>query len=154
MKFFCDMHFRTSSLHPYFDSDWSAERDSETESCRKCTWSGFCSHQQRAAFEAVSALNQNCSAPLLKVELSVSDSFLKRAEYTEIALEPQGVDFGIFTDRDQRSILGVLNFENLYFWVLVTAAVFFGLLNKSCILKCFIFSTVFFRSSFIHQMLQ
>ena len=37
--------------------------------------------------------------------------------------------------------LGVLNFKDLYFFisVLVTAAVFFGLLNKSCILKCFIF---------------
>ena len=31
---------------------------------------------------------------------------------------------------------------------------FFGLLNKSCILKCFIISTVFFGSSFIHQVLQ
>ena len=48
--------------------------------------------------------------------------------------------------------LGVLNFKNLYFYstghsccifiVLVTAAVFFGFLNKSCILKCFMFSTV------------
>ena len=29
------------------------------------------------------------------------------------------------------------------FWVLFTAAVFFGLLDKRCILKCFIFSLVF-----------
>ena len=30
----------------------------------------------------------------------------------------------------------------------MTAAVFFGLLNKSCILKCFILSTVFFWVQF------
>ena len=52
-----------------------------------------------------------------------------------------GGGFGVFTDRDQRSIFWVLNFENLYF---------FGLLNKSRILKCFIL----FRSSFIHQVFQ
>ena len=41
--------------------------------------------------------------------------------------------------------LGGLNFENLYFGgILVTAVVFFRLLNKCCILKCFIFLTVFF----------
>ena len=73
-------------------------------------------HTSNAAFEAVSALNQNCSAPLLKVERSVSDSFLKRAEYTKIALEPQGVDFGIFTDRDQRSILGGFEFRESVFF--------------------------------------
>ena len=50
-------------------------------------------------------------------------------------------------------IFWVLNFENLYFWVLVTAAIFFGL-DKCCIFKCFIFLTVFFGSSFIHLVLQ
>ena len=45
-----------------------------------------------------------------------------------------GGGFGIFTDRDQRSIFWVLNFQNLYF---------LGLLNKSCILKCFVLSKVF-----------
>ena len=50
---------------------------------------------------------------------------------------------GIFTDRDQRSTFWALNFENLYLGVLATAAVFFGLLDKCCIFKCFIFSTVF-----------
>ena len=34
--------------------------------------------------------------------------------------------------------------ESVFLGVLLTTAVFFGLLNKSCILKCFIFSTVFF----------
>ena len=33
-----------------------------------------------AAFEAVSATEQYCSAPLLKVERSVSDRFLRRFE--------------------------------------------------------------------------
>ena len=37
-------------------------------------------HTRNAAFEAVSALEQNCSALLLKVERSVSDRFLKRSE--------------------------------------------------------------------------
>ena len=44
--------------------------------------------------------------------------------------------------------------ESVFCRVLVTDAVFFGLLNKSSILKCFICSTVFFVSSFIHQVLQ
>ena len=34
-------------------------------------------HTGNAAFEAVSAPDQYCSAPLLKVERSVSDRFLK-----------------------------------------------------------------------------
>ena len=39
----------------------------------------------------------------------------------------------------------VLNFENLYFFGYWSQLLyFFGLLNKSCILKCFIFSTEFF----------
>ena len=37
-------------------------------------------HTRNAAFEAVSAPKQNCSAPLLKVERSVSDRFLKQSE--------------------------------------------------------------------------
>ena len=37
-------------------------------------------HTRNAAFEAVSAPKQYCSAPLLKVERSVSDRFLKRSE--------------------------------------------------------------------------
>ena len=49
----------------------------------------------------------------------------------------------------------VSNFENLYFfWVLLTAAVFSGLLDKCCIFKCFIFLTVFSGSSFTHLVLQ
>ena len=66
-----------------------------------------------------------------------------------------GGGLAIFTDKDRRSILGGgFQFqESVFFWVLITAAVLFGLSNKSCILKCFIFSTVFFGSSFIHQVL-
>ena len=37
-------------------------------------------HSRTAAFEAVSAPEQYCSAPLLKVERSVSDRFLRRSE--------------------------------------------------------------------------
>ena len=53
-------------------------------------------HTDNAAFEAVSALEQYCSSPLLKVERSVSDRFLKRPESSlntsigaEIATEPR-----------------------------------------------------------------
>ena len=53
-------------------------------------------HIRNAAFEAVSAPEQYCSAPLLKVERSVSDRFLRRSESSlntfieaEIATEPR-----------------------------------------------------------------
>ena len=53
-------------------------------------------HTRNAAFEAVSALEQYCSAPMLKVERSISDRFLKRFESSlntfigaEIATEPR-----------------------------------------------------------------
>ena len=53
-------------------------------------------HTRNAAFEAVSAPEQYCSAPLLKVERCVSDRFLKRPESSlntsvgaEIATEPR-----------------------------------------------------------------
>ena len=53
-------------------------------------------HTRNAAFEAVSAPEQYCSAPLLKVERSVSDRFLKRSDSSvntfigaEIATEPR-----------------------------------------------------------------
>ena len=42
----------------------------------------------------------------------------------------------------------VLNFENLYFLGNVTAGVFFGLLNKCCIFKCFISLIVYFLVQF------
>ena len=52
-------------------------------------------HTRNAAFEAVSAPEQNCSAPLLKVEC-LSNRFLKRSESSlntsigaEIAMEPR-----------------------------------------------------------------
>ena len=37
-------------------------------------------YTRNAAFKAVSAPEQNCSAPLLKMECSVSDRFLKQSE--------------------------------------------------------------------------
>ena len=46
-------------------------------------------HTRNAAFEAVSAPEQNCSAPLLKVERSVSDRFLKRSESSVNTLSAQ-----------------------------------------------------------------
>ena len=53
-------------------------------------------HTRNAGFEAVSAPEQYCSAPLLKVERSVSDRFLQRSESSlntfigaEIATEPR-----------------------------------------------------------------
>ena len=53
-------------------------------------------YTRNAAFEAVSAPEQYCSAPLLKVERSVSDRFLKRSESSlntfigaEIPTEPR-----------------------------------------------------------------
>ena len=53
-------------------------------------------HTRNAALEAFSALEQYCSALLLKVERSISDRFLKRSESSlnifiraEIAMEPR-----------------------------------------------------------------
>ena len=53
-------------------------------------------HTRTAAFEAVSAPEQYCSGPLLKVERSVSDRFLRRSQSSlntfmgaEIATEPR-----------------------------------------------------------------
>ena len=53
-------------------------------------------HTRNVAFEAVSAPEQYCSAPLLKVERSASDRFLRRSESSlntfigaEIATEPR-----------------------------------------------------------------
>ena len=46
-------------------------------------------HTRNAAFEAVSAPEQYCSAPLLKVERSVSDRFLIRSESSLNTLSEQ-----------------------------------------------------------------
>ena len=53
-------------------------------------------HTRNAAFEAVSASEQYCFAPLLKVERSLSDRFLERSESSlntsiraEVATEPR-----------------------------------------------------------------
>ena len=65
-------------------------------------------HTRNAAFEAVSAPEQYCSAPLLKVERSVSGRFLKRSESSvntfigaEIATEPR---FGKYLFRSKGSV--------------------------------------------------
>ena len=55
-----------------------------------------------------------------------------------VFLEYPGGGLGIYTDRDQRSNFGGFEFrKSVFFWVLVKAAVFFGLSNKCCIFKCF-----------------
>ena len=55
----------------------------------------------------------------------------------------KGGGFGIFTDRDQRSIVGVLNFENLYFWGTAhSCCIFGGLLDKNCILSVSYFNII------------
>ena len=46
-------------------------------------------HTRNAAFEAVSAPEQNCFPPLLKVEHSVSHRFLKRSESSLNTLSEQ-----------------------------------------------------------------
>ena len=53
-------------------------------------------HTRNTVFQTVSAQEQNCSAPLLKGERSVSDRFLKRSESSlntfigaEISMEPR-----------------------------------------------------------------
>ena len=66
-----------------------------------------------------------------------------------------GGGLGIFTDRDQRSIFWGFEFrKSVFFWVLHMDVVFFGLLDKCYIFKCFIFLKVLFGSSFMHLVLQ
>ena len=67
--------------------------------------------------------------------MSISSTFMK----------VPGGGLGIFTDRNQRSIFLGFEFQkSAFFWVLLTVAVCFGLLDKCCIFKCSIFLTVFF----------
>ena len=70
--------------------------DSETERPAESVPDRPSVHIRNAAFEAFSAPEQYCSAPLLKVERSVSDRFSKRSESSvntfigaEIATEPR-----------------------------------------------------------------
>ena len=81
------------------------------------------------------------------------ESFILRWSETKKLLDLHqslpGGGLSIFTDRDQRSIfLGFEFRKSVFFWVLLTAAVFFGLLDKCCIFKCFIFLTVFLEVQF------
>ena len=70
-------------------------------------------------------------------------------------LGSQGVNLAYLQTGISGVFFWVLNFKNLYFLGTGhSCRIFGGLLNKSCILKCFIFSTVLFGSSFIHQVLQ
>ena len=64
-------------------------------------------HTRNAAFEAVSAPEQYCSAPLLKAERSVLDRFLKLSESSlntfiaaEIAMEPRTGKWSFQTKRE------------------------------------------------------
>ena len=62
---------------------------------------------------------------------------------------PAPLGGGLGINKDQRSIFGGFEFqESVFFGYLSQLLYFFGLLNKSCILKCFIFSTVFFCVQF------
>ena len=65
-------------------------------------------HTRNAAFQAFSALEQDCSAPLLKVEGSISDRFLKWSESSlntfigaEITAEPR---FGKWSFEIEKSV--------------------------------------------------
>ena len=79
---------------------------------RSLVWIRWCSHYRivkwsvtesvldrasiqtmNAAFEAVSAPEENCSTPLLKVEHSLSDRFLKRSESSLNTLSEQKLIF-------------------------------------------------------------
>ena len=51
-------------------------------------------HTRNAAFEVVFVPEQNCSAPLLKVERSVSDRFLKQSESSLNTLSEQKLQYG------------------------------------------------------------
>ena len=57
-------------------------------------------HSRNAAFEAVSASEQNCSAPLLKVERSVSDRFLKRSKSSLNTLSEQKLQWNLVLVND------------------------------------------------------
>ena len=67
---------------------------------------------------------------------------------------PQGVDL-VYLQTGIRIFLGGFEFQESVFFGYCSQLLYFFELNKSCILKCFIFSTVFFGGggSFIHQVL-
>ena len=63
-------------------------------------------HTRNAAFEAVSAPEQYCSVPLLKVERSIADRFLKRSKSSlktfvgaEIATKPRFGKYNLFKSK-------------------------------------------------------
>ena len=79
-------------------------------------------------------------------------SFWREIRKTQ-PFKPRG-GLGIFTDRDQRSIVLSFKFrKSVFFWVLLTAAVFFGLLDKCCILSVSYFNIIFW-AQFIHPVLK
>ena len=71
-----------------------------------------------------------------------------------VAVIPQGVDLAYLQTGISGVFMGFEFGDTVFFGYWSQLLYFFGLLNESCILKCFIFSTVFFGSSFIHQVLQ
>ena len=58
-------------------------------------------------------------------------------------LESPGWTWHIYRQGSAEYMFGFRISKICIFWVLLTTAVFFGLLDKCCIFKCFIFLTVF-----------
>ena len=68
---------------------------------------------------------------------------------TSSKFQTPGGGLGIFTNRDQQSIFLGFEFQKfVFFCTQLTAAVFFGLLDKCCIFKCFISVSVLFWLKF------
>ena len=63
-------------------------------------------HTRNTAFEAISAPEQNCSAPLLKVERSVPDRILKRSKSSLNTLSEQKLQRNLVNDllKSKRSV--------------------------------------------------
>ena len=64
--------------------------------------------------------------------------------------------FGIFSNRDQRSIFWVLNFQNLYFLGTSQSSRMFGVIKKYAVFLSVLYFLQYFLGLdlFIHQVLQ
>ena len=79
-----------------------------------------------------------------KMMSSFMSAYLSRYSTQHVLIEPQGVDLAYLQTGISGVFCWVLNFQNLYFFGYWSQLLyFFGLLNKSCILKCFIFQQYF-----------
>ena len=95
------------------------------------------------------------SLEILRKNIMAEDMINPESSMNTTELTTQGVDLAYLQTGISRVFFWVLNFENLYFFGQWSQpAVFFGFLNKCCILNCFIFLTVFFGSSFMYHVLQ